>query len=391
MKKLEKKKYLLTRFGGIGDVAPVMAVAKYLKNLGHTVHLALREDEQGSRQVDLLENTNSCDLAMTFKEIGPWKTRCVSFKHGWVDVRSIYQNYDEVVDYMRIIENNDTCNSSFQKSPMDEWKKHRNSNWVNWYDLHFSWANINPESVPKEEKRPVYKLSTKEYNESISIRANYSGVVVINTTASSLSRTWYQSDILIQKILDEYKNILVINWNQKKNVWEEYTKETKNNPKVYLSPFKSKLRASMCVVNSADTYIGSDTGFTHIAEGLGVKHIAIYSSVPWWTRAAYYKNQVCIDKGYYSFCLTLGDPFRVKEGIDGLSKKEKTLLGYHKKGLPIEEAAKNLNTTPDGVELELTSIIKKIESFDRIQSKSLSEVSVEEVLAKLNELLTLRN
>jgi len=381
---MKKKKYLLTRFGGIGDSAPMMVVAKQLKKLGHTVDIALREDDHGNKQVDLLKGTDCCDAAMTFKEIGPWKTRCVSHKFGWVDITNIYANYDEIIDYMNIIEYNDTCKSSFQTGPADEWKKHRNSNWQNWYDLHLAWANIDPNSVPDDEKRPQYLLNSEEWQETRLIKDDYTKVIVLNPNASSLARTWYQAKELIKPLLKQYPGAGVFFWSPSKSVWEIFTEKGVSE---YSSPIKSPLRASMCVVGAADIYVGADTGFTHIAEGLNIPHIAIYSSVPGWTRAQYYKHQTVIDKGFYSFSLTLGDPLRIEEGLEGLSKHDKKLMSIHESGASIQEAARLLNTTPEGVNLEMQAIKTRIESFERVQSKSLSKVKVKEILGHINRII----
>ena len=378
------KKYLLTRFGGMGDAAPVMVVAKELKKLGHSVDIALREDEHGNKQVDFLENTDCADSAMTFKEIGPWKTRCVSFEHGWVDIKSTYPEYDEVIDFMNIIEQNSTCNSTFPINPSDEWMKHRNSNWVNWYDLHLSWANIDPTSVKDEDKRPEYVLSEEELKEVNEIRKGADGVIVINPHASSLARTWYQADDMIPMLLKKYPNHKIFSWEPSTASWSVFKGEGVSE---YQSDLKSSLRASMCVVGSADIYIGADTGYTHVAEGLDVPHIAIYSSVPAWTRAKYYQYQTSIDKGPHSFALTLGDPHRIEEGMDELSDKEKKLMDLHESGVAIEVAAKALNTTPEGVNLEMDALQRKMSSFERIQSKALTAVTVEEVMGLIEEVL----
>ncbi len=379
-----KKKYLLTRFGGLGDLAPVMVVAKQLKKLGHSVDIALREDDHGNKQIDFLENTDCADGAMTFKEIGPWKTRCVSFKHGWTDIQSIYSNYDEVIDFMHIIEQNSTCHSNFTVNPSDEWMKHRNSNWQNWYDLHLAWANIDPTSVPDEEKRPEFILSEDEILEVDAIRSSCDGVIVINPHASSLARTWYQADDMIPDLLKKYPGYKIFSWEPSKVSWRVLQGKKVS---VHQSDLKSSLRASMCVVGAADVYIGADTGYTHVAEGLDVPHIAIYSSVPAWTRAKYYKYQTPIDKGPHSFALTLGDPHRIEEGLRNLSKKEKKLLDLHESGVSIEAAAKTLNTTPDGINLEMDSLQRKIASFERVQSKALTSVSKEEVMNLITEVL----
>lgn len=371
------KKYLLTRFGGMGDAAPIMVVAKQLKKLGHSVDIALREDDHGNKQIDFLENTDHEEGSMTFKEMGPWKTRCVKFKHGWVDIQSIYPEYDEVIDFMNIIEQNSTCISSFAVNPTDEWMKHRNSNWVNWYDLHLAWANIDPTSVPDEEKRPEYVLSDDERKEVAEIRKGSDGVIVINPHASSLARTWYQADDMIPLLLKKYHNHRIYSWQADTASYRVYSGSGFHE---HQSTLKSSLRASVCVVASADVYIGADTGYTHVAEGLEIDHIAVYSSVPAWTRAKYYKYQIAIDKGPYSFALTLGDPHRIEEGMEDLSKKEKRLMEIHESGATIEVAAKAMNTTPEGINLEMDALQRKVSSFERIQSKALTAVTVEEVM-----------
>lgn len=382
---MKKKKYLLIRFGGIGDTAPVMAVARYLKLVqGHEVDIAFRDDNKGQSQIDLLENTDCFDKSFTYKEVGPSRSRCVEYKNGWKEISGIYDNYDEVIDYMYIIESNSVCQSDFQAKPSDEWKKHRNSNWVNWYDLHFAWANINPNEVEDKWKRPVYELSKEEIDESASIMKGYEEVIVINPSASSLARTWYQAEKLIPKFLEKYPNAVIFYWTPKEAFWAKIDKKGTSK---YTSPIKSALRASICVIDAASIYIGADTGLTHIAEGLDIRHIAIYSSVPSWTRSKYYQFQTVIDKGPHSFALMLGDPLRIEEGFEKLSKKEKKILSLQNSGMPVEVAAIEMNTTPEGLSMELQSIQTKIAASERIQSKSLTKVTVEEVFDLSIEIL----
>lgn len=378
---MKKKKYLLTRFGGIGDICPVMVVGKQLKKQGHHVTLALRATD-AMAQIELLEGTDCCDKAMSLKEVGPNKTRCVKFKHGVIDVRGIYDQFDEVIDFMFVLENNDKCNTSFVQNPTDEWKKHRNSNWQNWYDIHLAWANINPTSVPDYEKRPEFVLSEEEEEEAKNIRMGYSTVITLNPHASSLARTWYQAEDLIPDLLKQYENPKIFSWKPDKSHWEVFTKGGRS---IYTSPLKVASRASMSVLRASEVYVGADTGYTHIAEGLGVPNIAIYSSVPAWTRAKYYQHQTAIDKGPHSFALTLGDPARIEEGLKGLSKREKQLKKLHSSGMDIEDAAKALNSTPEGVNMELQALMTKIGSFERIQSKALSKVTKKEVLELIKE------
>ena len=148
----------------------------------------------------------------------------------------------------------------------------------------------------------------------------------------------------------------------------------------------------MSLIGAADLFIGVDTGFTHVAEGLNVKNIAIYSTVPWWTRAKHYKYQTTIDLGthepsYYTFCLNRGDPLNLLEGIESMTDREKKIVEFNEKKVSISEAAKFLNTTENGVEAEFLSVKNKIDSLSEKQSKSLSAVSVEMVMEKISEAL----
>lgn len=389
MKKgIKKKTYLLTRFGGIGDVAPVSVAAEQLTKLGHSVTVAIREDGP-VKQSELFKNIKVCDKVLDFRQMGPWGSRCVKYKDGWISIDSIYHEFDVVVDFMNIIEGNSTCKSAFVTKPSYVWELTRNSNWVNWYDLHLAWVGIDPDSVPSEEKNPHFLLSQEERKEAKKLRAKYSKVIGIHPYASSQARTWYQAKELLPMIHDEYDNSLIIAWNPEINDWDFVIKEGRIPVKVKSS---HPMRKSMIMLQACDIFIGADTGFTHVAEGLKKKHIAIYSTVPAWTRAKYYKFQTPIDPGvkhpeYYNFCIQTGDPLRIEDGEKLLTKREKLILKLYKEQAPIEVVLKELNCDRQGADLEIESLIKKTESWSRQQSKALSDVSAKMVLTKIKELL----
>jgi len=387
-KELKKsKKILLTRFGGIGDVAPVMVVGKQLKKRGHHVTIALRKDG-ALRQTDLLTNTDCYDKKVDLEQVGPWGDRCIEYPHGLKTVKSFYRDYDLVVDFMFVVEGNNLCKSTIPKLPIDEWQKSRNSNWINWYDLHLAWANIDPTSVPDGEKRAIFKLGRGEKRQAESLKSKFGKIFVINPVASSLARTWYQAQELLPKLSTKYPDCLIALWNAQRNNWDCFTK---NGPYDLGLKVESPLRKSMTLVSVADVYVGADTGFSHIAEGLGVKHIAIYSTVPSWTRAKYYKHQTPIDMGekngeFYTFALLAGDPLNITEGFKNLTKREQLIGGMQQGGVSRETACKKLNTDSLGLDVEFESLQRKIQGFDRIQSKSLSGVSADMVFKKMGEL-----
>jgi len=386
---MNHKRILITRYGGIGDIAPLMVVAEQLRAEGHHITMALRDDQGSVKQTDLVKNSGCYDELLDLVQMGPWGNRCIKYKKGWKTIESTYHEYDEVIDYMFSIEGNSTCRSSFVKNPTDEWKKTRGSNWQNWYDLSLSWANIDPSTIPDSDKRPTFKLTVEETRVSTAIRDRYKTIIAINPFASSLARTWYQAKDLIPMIWAHWKDVLICSWNPRENEWEYYTKEGKQNIDLEND---SPLRATMTLIHACDLYIGADSGFGHVAEGLNKRHITLYSTVPSWTRSKYYKYETSIDMGKempecYTFALQAGDPLRIEEGQKGLSKREKTIAELYSRRAPIEEAAKELNTDPIGLNMELESLNKKMESFGRQQSKALTKITPDMVMDNVKELL----
>lgn len=199
------KKALLTRFGGIGDAIPLTIVAQELKKRGYSVTLAVRMDGPHMRIGEIFHLHPAFDAVLDLVQIGPWNTRCVKTDMGLVSINSLYADFDLVLDYMNCIENNNT--SPFAKQGFgNEWMNSRNSNWVNWYDLHLAWANINPVEVADEDKNPKLYLSDIEKKKAKELRQGFDKVFVIQTTASSKSRSWYQGEKLAAKIVESYGN-----------------------------------------------------------------------------------------------------------------------------------------------------------------------------------------
>lgn len=377
------KKVLLTRFGGIGDNAPLTVVGKQLKKQGWHVTMACRDGGPGLRQSDMFFGNPSFDQVLDLREVGPWHDRCVKTQLGWCSINSIYNDFHQVIDFRNSIENNNTS-PLVKETPGEEWQKSRNSNWRNWYDLSLEWANIDPSQISEEDKRPVFTLLPGEEKVFEGLKQKYSHIFVVQTNASSLSRTWYQSEKLPELLLKEYGNALVVLWDTKSNGWLMISKAGVTQLNI---PNHPALRVSMALINVADVYIGADTGFTHVAEGLGIPHIAIYSTVPWWTRAKYYKHQTPIDSGvsnpeFYTFNLGLGDPLRFAEGLESLSEREKKVDELHKAKVSAKEAAEALNTNEEGAKLELQSLGAKKASWERMQSKALSTVTAEMIVNK---------
>ena len=386
-------KALLTRFGGIGDMMPLEVVARQLKKKGYEVIFAVRDDGPKMRLSDVFYKNPSFDKILDFQQIGPWQTRCVKTQFGFCSINALYRDFDLVVDFMNCVENNST--SPFrQNGPDKAWQASRNSNWQNWYDIHLAWAGIDPISIPEDEKRPKLNFVEGEKEMFAKVKGKHSHLFVLQTSASSLSRTWYQGKALPDMLIKKYPEAVVAFWDAPSNIWVMYSKEGAS--RLEAPEGVSPLRFSMGLVGSADLFVGVDSGFTHVAEGFNIPHIAIYSTVPAWTRNKYYKNQVAIDPGevnpeFYTFNLGLGDPLRVKEGIANLTVREKQVMDLYEKKAPLEVAMRELNTDREGADLELQTLKAKLASFERLQSKALSTVTPEAVFSKIEEVLNEKN
>lgn len=381
-------KVLLTRFGGIGDGFPIMVAATQLQKRGHEVTIALRDDGGPSRQTKLWDNQTAFTF-LDYEEVGPWKSRVFTYEGGLIEPRVLYKNYDLVVDFMNIVEGNSTSPVNNMKEPWEFWQRSRSSNYQNWYDLHLAWSGIDPTSLADEEKRPKLVLTEEEIKASDEFKAQYTKLFVISPFASSLSRSWYQAEKLVEPLLKEYPGCGIAFWDPQRHGWR-FVSDKGNGylPKLSFNP----LRETMILVNASDLVIGVDTGVGHMAEALDRKSLIIYSTVPAWTRNKYYKYQAHIDPGetnpeYYTFSLGLGDPLRVKDGIEALSDRDKQLKDFIDRKAPVQEIAEALNTDIRGAELEARMFGTKIETWERQQSKALSDIKPETVFERIKGII----
>lgn len=380
-------KYLCSRFSGMGDLAPITAVGRILKQQGHTVDLIVRDGGPDQNHPELLIENPSFDNVFGAREIGPQKVRAIRTQLGWIEPQVIYKDYDVVIDYRNSIEGNSTSPLN-QRGHQHGWQQSRNSNWRNWYDLSLEWANIDPTSVPDEEKRPNFNLLEGEEKLFQPMRDNFDKIFVVQPFASSLARTWYQAKTLPKLLTDKYDNSIVLIWNANEKCWFGHTKKGSNRVEALGSP----LRFSMAMISKADLFIGVDTGYSHVAEGLGVKSLVMYGTVPAWTRAKYYKYQTPIDMGiehpeFYSFSLSLGDPNRVLEGIAGFSAREKQLYEGIESGKSPDELMEEMNTTKEGIQVEYNALKARLHSFEHQQSQALSLVTPKLVMEYVERII----
>lgn len=380
-------KVLLIRFGGIGDAFPVMVAASVLKKQGHDVTVVLRDDGAATKQTELFRNQTDYTF-IDMEEIGPWRSRTIPFKGGLIEVRAIFKNYDLVIDFMGVVENNSTSPVNNLKDPWEFWQRSRNSNYVNWYDLHLAWCNINPATIDDEDKRPLLSLTKTEQGISDGLKDD-GKLFVVSPFASSLSRSWYQAEKLIDPILKTYDKARIAFWNPSRGGWDMFSKKGRGQlPKLTFNP----LRDTMTLISASDLVISVDTGAGHMAEALDKKSLVIYSTIPAWTRNKYYKYQTAIDPvkdnpEFATFSLGLGDPLRVKEGMSNLTEREVQLKGFIDRRAQVGEIMEALNTDKRGVEIEAQMLASKVEAWERQQSKALSSIKPEFVFERIKEIV----
>jgi len=199
--------------------------------------------------------------------------------------------------------------------------------------------------------------------------------------ASSLARTYYAAHFL-PPLLAKRFSAIVLFWDG--NQWLIFTKEGR------IGNLKCTLRQSAALVSKLNLFISADSGFSHIAEALGVPSISLYSTVPSWTRVKYYKYTIPLEVDIPCRpCFTLQRycPARQKQAIDSLSKREKRILWAQKTGVPIQVVAQELNTTVEGISREFASIKERLESQSMIQAKCLNLISIDEILLTAENIL----
>jgi ADP-heptose:LPS heptosyltransferase len=304
-----------------------------------------------------------------------------------MEPQAIYKDYDVIVDYRNSIEGNNTSPLT-QNAPEHVWQNSRNSNWRDWYDLSFEWANIDPTKLAPEAKRPNFNLLDGEEKLFQPMRDNFEKIFVIQPFASSLARTWYQAKVLPKLLLERHPKSIVMIWDATQKAWRGVTAKG-GNIVTHIGP---PLRFSMALISKADLFIGVDTGYSHIAEGLGVKSLVLYGTVPWWTRAKNYQFQTPIDLGqdnpsFYTFSLSLGDPNRTIEGMKNLSERERTLLDNMKAGTPEEALADLLNTTGEGIRVEAKALQARLYALEHQQSQCLSLVTPKMVMETVERII----
>lgn len=382
----QRKKALMLRAGGLGDIVILTPVAKALHARGYDVDFFC-----GSPTGAVYKLIQGLEYFHDVKEISRINgIDCI--KHGentFISVEILKGGYDEVFDFKFSVEDN---TSGLNKR--EGWRNTLNSNFQNWVDLSLSWAKIDWTKIDSEEKRPELKhtQSREDYEDWLASSPVGSKdgrdykVIGVQLQASSLIRSWYRAQELPDIIHSTYpEDVVLIFVNSR---WIAISKA--GQAEIKFPDNLDPLICSMYLVESMDAFICADSGMSHVAEAVGTQTIAIYTSVPAWTRTKYYKYAHPIEATVHcSPCFTLDAvcPIEKKRALDELSDRERDIMESSLKGIDVNVVAKKYNTIPNALVGEAQAIAQKIQARSAAMPACVAEITPEMIMDKLAQVL----
>jgi|WetSurMetagenome_2_1015567.scaffolds.fasta_scaffold48427_4 ADP-heptose:LPS heptosyltransferase len=388
------KTAVLFRLGGLGDILILTPVAKELKKRGYEVDAVIGSPTGDVKKI--LEGTNLFrDIVIYSRFPQTGVDICEAGGGDWMSIGMKKEGYDLVVDYKFSVELN-SHHKHMASGPGKEWFLSQSSNFVNWVDIMFAWAGIDPDTIAPEDKIPIYRMTSEEdaWAKKLLRNSNPDLLVSIQTNASSLVRTWYNPQLLPEAIKEEFhdKKVEFVVFDGSK--WHHL--KGKHDFPVMFPKGMDPIRASAALVGNSDIFVGADSGFSHIAEALGVKSLTIYTTVPAWTRMKYYKYSEAIEPVGNTFdgvqcrpCFVL-DRYcpRVREKVaDQLSPREKELKESVEQNIHPAIVAQKLKTTPQGVMMEAKVLNERLNALLEIQAPCSMTITPERIMAKLRTMV----
>ncbi len=375
-------KYLLCRYGGIGDTIILTVVAKAIKNISpeSEVHIAVRDEH-----VDLLEHISCIDKVLPIKRMMSGHIDCLETAYGWASIASLAHKYDMPIDYRYLIEGNTM--HRHMASQVGEWMASQNSNYQNWIDLSLSWANIDPTQVT--DKNPQYALLDEEVKWARKEVEGIQPIIAVNMTASSRSRTRINSHELIRPILQAFPSYSVIWWSNEERTWYKFNKNG-------LEPFSQKvtLRQSIALLAQCEVFVAMDSGLSHMADSIssaiGLKTICFYTTVPSWTRSQYFAHCHAVDADLPCapcFNLHLYCPENRRKAIAGLSEREKKVMGARSGQLDPQALSKELGVSFDDLEKEVKVVEGHLNTLAAVEPECTKQITPDRIIAQLRQVL----
>lgn len=288
-------RFLLVRYGGQGDALFLTPVAQELARRGWEVHVAI--NDQGYpllMHLPFVRQLHPLSRDFPLKALADAPSHpadYINWRGGWVPVEGIYHEFPSpgpeygtaaVVNYRFVIENN----------TIHPWLRHtQNSDRINTYDTHLSWAGIDPNELTPAQRRPVYRVNPQERAVLAPLIACLPRpVYLVQTFASSPARSYHRVRELVDAMQKRTRGT-VIAWNRSE--WE-----CKGSPfPLACAPGSYPIRATAALIEQADLLVCADTAVCHIAQGLErpTRTVVFHSTVPSWCRVRDYINCVSID------------------------------------------------------------------------------------------------
>ena len=383
-----RKKALMLRAGGLGDILILTPVAKALFNKGYDVDMFI-----GSPTGAIYKLIEALPYIHEVKEISRINNiDCIRENDSFISVELIKPKYDEVFDFKFSIEDN---RAGLNK--VEGWRSSLNSNYMNWIDLSLAWANIDYTKISDEDKNPeiAYKRVEGEsdpYKNWVSTLSIFGKstrlfkVIGVQLQASSLIRSWYRANELPAMIHEKYPDDVVMIFSGKQwNLVSKYGSETLQFPDD-LDP----LICSALLISEMDVFISADSGTSHLGEVMETDTIGIYTTVPSWTRTKYYKYAYPIDAEvpcHPCFTLDVYCPLERKKADESINEREKDIINQAKVGANIVEVAKKYKTIPKAIDDELKAAMGKVQALSATMPACVAWITSEMILEKLEQVL----
>jgi ADP-heptose:LPS heptosyltransferase len=378
---MPKDNWLFCRFGGLGDAMILTVVAKAIKQKfpDDTIDFAVRWQEQ----VDIFKNLPIFRKVFEIQRLPhPMQgANVVKCPDGWELLEKRKNEYSIVMDYVNSVENN-SMNPQLANR-YGEWMMSQNSNFQNWIDLSLGWARIDPTKV--EDKSPMYIVERNERRWAQRILKPYPRPIIgVNMFASSRARSHFHYGPIVMALLKEFEGCTVLSWQDAK--WTVHRKGGQKS----LSDGNMSIRESAALVDQMDCLVAADSGMSHIAEAVRTENVTVYTTVPAWTRSKYYKHSHDIDielECKPCFTLNYQCPVNRRRAMEGLSDREKEIMGMASQNIPIQQASHQLATTPDKLAQEHQSIQSRVDAVSSVIPDCIASVTGEMIVEKVKEIL----
>ena len=372
----KRKTALMLRVGGLGDCLILTPIAKQLHKKGYAVDYFC-----GSPTGDMEEMFKGLPYINDCKTIGRVNNiDCIQdADKNIISVDIIKEKYDEVFDFKLSIEDN---RSGFNK--VEGWRQTLNSNYFNWIDLSLAWVNIDPTTVPSDEKSPEIVLDEKYINWANELFPETERIA-IQLQASTLVRSWYKAADLPNLIYKNHPNSIILVFSSGWTALTQY-----GNKKIEIPEGFNPICCSAALIKSSKCFIAADSGMSHVAEAVGTPTIGIYTTVPSWTRVRDYKHAHPIDavaECRPCFSLHIFCPLRMKEAENNMSDREKELVKMVESGTNPIEICRHFNTVPKAIEMEYRSAKQRQDALSAGEPQCVRSVLPEMIIAKLDEVL----